>query len=263
MTCSTHAGHPRGLRSLLREARALLGLTASTWLLALLALPLLLLLLMALPGPALAAASAPPPSQAPVEPAALAKAVSEMEQLDRLRVGLASTLEGRSEEPTMETMKEVCKPVGMRAAAIGRENGWQVRQVATKFRNPDHAPASAQEREVIDLFHRQPEITGLWQPATAEQGAGVNYYRRINVEPSCLACHGTQGQPPRLREGQVPGRQSLRFPGGGSARHVRRVHPRGAAGAGGSAGLRWRAPTNPPCCASCTGPRPCWCWAAG
>jgi hypothetical protein len=39
-----------------------------------------------------------------VEPAALAKAVSEMEQLDRMRVGLASTLKGRSEEPTMETM---------------------------------------------------------------------------------------------------------------------------------------------------------------
>lgn len=59
---------------------------ASSWLLA---LPLLLLLLLALPGPA------------------LAKAVSEMEQLDRLRVGLASTLEGRTDEPTMGTMKEV------------------------------------------------------------------------------------------------------------------------------------------------------------
>ncbi len=211
MTCSTHAGHPRGLRSLLREARTLLGLTASTWLLAVLALPLLLLLLMALPGQALAAASAPPPSQAPVEPAALAKAVSEMEQLDRLRVGLASTLEGRTEEPTMETMKEVCKPVGMRAAAIGRENGWQVRQVATKFRNPDHAPASAQEREVIDLFHRQPEITGLWQPASAEQGAGVNYYRRINVEPSCLACHGTKASRPGFVKDNYPDDKAFDF----------------------------------------------------
>jgi hypothetical protein len=211
MTCCTVAGTRRGLRSLLKEARALLGLTASTWLLALLALPLLLLLLMALPGPALAATSAPPPSQAPVEPAALAKAVSEMEQLDRLRVGLASTLEGRTEEPTMETMKEVCKPVGMKAAAIGRENGWQVRQVATKFRNPDHAPASAQEREVIDLFHRQPEITGLWQPATAEQGAGVNYYRRINVEPSCLACHGTKAGRPAFVKDRYPDDKAFDF----------------------------------------------------
>ena len=140
----------------------------------------------------------PPTAQAeaPVEPTTLAKAVVEMEQLDRMRIALASTLEGRSEEPTMDTMKEVCKPVGMKAAAIGQQNGWQVRQVAAKFRNPDHAPASAQEREVIDLFHRQQAVTGLWQPATAEQGAGVNYYRRINVEPSCLACHGTKASRP-------------------------------------------------------------------
>ncbi len=115
-----------------------------------------------------------------------------MEQLDQMRINLASSLEGPTEEPTMETMQEVCKPMGMRAIAIGKENGWQVRQVASKYRNPDHAPASPQELEVIDLFNRHPEINGLWEPAVAEQGAGINYYRRINVEPSCLACHGAR-----------------------------------------------------------------------
>ncbi|MCP9834202.1 DUF3365 domain-containing protein [Cyanobium sp. Aljojuca 7A6] len=158
----------------------------------------------------------PPAAQAdaPVEPTTLAKAVVEMEQLDRMRIALASTLEGRSEEPTMDTMKEVCKPVGMKAAAIGEENGWQVRQVAAKFRNPDHAPASAQEREVIDLFHRQPAITGLWQPATAEQGAGVNYYRRINVEPSCLACHGTKASRPAFVKQNYPADRAFDFKAG-------------------------------------------------
>ncbi|MDM7938219.1 MAG: hypothetical protein QUV06_12275 [Cyanobium sp. CZS 48M] len=57
------------------------------------------------------------------EQAGLPKAVAKMEQIHRMRVSLASTLEGRSEEPTMETMKEVCKPVGMQAMAIGKENG--------------------------------------------------------------------------------------------------------------------------------------------
>ena len=149
-----------------------------------------------------------------MEPTTLAKAVVEMEQLDRMRIALASTLEGRSEEPTMDTMKEVCKPVGMKAAAIGQQNGWQVRQVAAKFRNPDHAPASAQEREVIDLFHRQPAITGLWQPATAEQGAGVNYYRRINVEPSCLACHGTRASRPAFVTANYPADRAFDFQAG-------------------------------------------------
>jgi hypothetical protein len=52
---------------------------------------------------------------------------------------------------------------------------------------------------------KHPEITGLWEPATAEQGAGVNDYRRIDVQASCLACHGSKG---------------IRFQAGGSARHV-------------------------------------------
>jgi hypothetical protein len=156
-------------------------------------------LLTARPGTALAAEASPP-----VDSAALAKAVVAMEQLDQMRISLASTLEGRTEEPTIETMKEVCKPVGMRAIAIGKENGWQVRQVASKYRNPDHAPANAQERQVIDLFRRHPEINGLWEPAVAEQGAGLNYYRRINVEPSCLACHGSKASRPAFIKASYP-----------------------------------------------------------
>lgn len=156
-------------------------------------------LLTARPGTALAAEASPP-----VDSAALAKAVVAMEQLDQMRISLASTLEGRTEEPTLETMKEVCKPVGMRAIAIGKENGWQVRQVASKYRNPDHAPANTQEREVIDLFSRHPEINGLWESAVAEQGAGLNYYRRINVEPSCLACHGTKASRPAFIKDNYP-----------------------------------------------------------
>ncbi|MEX1316471.1 MAG: DUF3365 domain-containing protein [Synechococcaceae cyanobacterium] len=149
------------------------------------------LLLSLQPGPAQAAAG-----EAPVAPAQLARAVDQMEQLDRMRISLASTLEGSTEQPTLETMREVCMPVGKRAMAIGQENGWTVRQVASKYRNPDHAPAGAQETGVIDLFARHPEITGLWEPATAAQGAGVTYYRRIEVQASCLACHGSKDSRP-------------------------------------------------------------------
>jgi hypothetical protein len=180
--------------------------------LARLALSTLLLMLVgvgmltALPSTALAAEATPP-----VDSAGLAKAVVAMEQLDQMRISLASTLEGRTEEPTIETMKEVCKPVGMRAVAIGKENGWQVRQVASKYRNPDHAPANTQERQVIDLFSRHPEINGLWEPAMAEQGAGLNYYRRINVQPSCLACHGTKASRPAFIKDNYPDDKAFDF----------------------------------------------------
>ncbi len=188
-------------------------------------------LLTAQPSFALAADVSPP-----VDSAALAKAVVAMEQLDQLRISMASTLEGRSEEPTIETMKEVCKPVGMRAVAIGKENGWQVRQVASKYRNPDHAPANDQERQVIDLFQKQPELTGLWEPATAEQGAGLNYYRRINVEPSCMACHGTKDSRPAFVKANYPDDKAFAFkPGdlrGMYAVHLPEVQAALAAAAG-------------------------------
>jgi hypothetical protein len=164
------------------------------------------LLLGLTPAPALAASG-----EAPVDPAVLARAVDQMEQLDRLRISLASSLEGSREEPTMDTMREVCMPVGKRAVAIGQENGWQVRQVAGKYRNPDHAPAGSEETEVIDLFARHPEITGLWEPATAEQGAGVNYYRRIDVQASCLACHGSRDSRPAFVKEKYPADRAFNF----------------------------------------------------
>ena len=48
-------------------------------------------------------------------PVELVHAVQEIEALDAMRIGLASRLEGSTEEPTQQTMKEVCRPVGMQA----------------------------------------------------------------------------------------------------------------------------------------------------
>lgn len=148
---------------------------------------------------------------APVNPAVLAKAVDQMEALDRMRISLASSLEGSTEEPTMDTMREVCMPVGKRAMAIGQDNGWTVRQVASNYRNPDHAPIGSQETEVIDLFAKHPELNGLWESASAEQGAGVNYYRRIDVQASCLACHGSRDSRPAFIQEKYPNDRAFNF----------------------------------------------------
>lgn len=158
--------------------------------------------------PAIALANQGP---APVDPAVLAKAVDQMEALDRMRISLASSLEGSTDEPTMDTMREVCMPVGKRAMAIGQDNGWTVRQVASQYRNPDHAPIGSQETEVIDLFAKHPDINGLWEPASAEQGAGVNYYRRIDVQASCLACHGSKENRPAFIRENYPNDRAFNF----------------------------------------------------
>jgi hypothetical protein len=138
----------------------------------------------------------PSPAAAQTNPAELAQAIEAIEHLDALRSGLASTLEGTTEPPTMETMKQVCKPVGMEAKRLSQANGWQVKQVASKYRNPDHAPATPAESMALAKFEQDPDLNGFWQRDDDQDG--THYYRRINVEASCLACHGRKGDRPQF-----------------------------------------------------------------
>lgn len=115
-----------------------------------------------------------------------------------MRTGLASSLEGSTEEPTQQTMKEVCRPVGMQAIQLSKENGWQVKQIATKYRNPAHAPESLHDKMALAKFEQDHELVGLWDRETINQQAGTRYYRRIDVEASCLVCHGAKDQRPQF-----------------------------------------------------------------
>jgi hypothetical protein len=139
-------------------------------------------------------------SAAPVipHPNELVQAVQEIESLDAMRSGLATSLEGSSEVPTMQTMKEVCRPVGMRAIQLSQENGWQVKQVAQKYRNPDHAPGNLHDQIALAKFNQESELIGFWDRETLNKQTGTRYYRRIDVEASCLACHGLKDRRPQF-----------------------------------------------------------------
>ena len=135
-------------------------------------------------------------------PDQLAKAVQEIEALDAMRTGLAATLEGKTEQPTQQTMKEVCRPVGMQAMKLAQENGWQVQQIAKKYRNPAHAPKNFHDKIAIAKFENNPELGGFWEQETLNEQSGTHYYRRINVESSCLVCHGLKNSRPQfVKEG--------------------------------------------------------------
>lgn len=149
------------------------------------------------PVMALAAPNIPQPSE-------LSRAVEEIENLDAMRSGLASSLEGRTEEPTLQTMQEVCRPVGMRARQLSQENGWQVKQIAKKHRNPAHAPDNLQSRIALARFEQHPELVGFWDRETIDGQSGTRYYRRINVEASCLACHGLKENRPQFVKDNYP-----------------------------------------------------------
>jgi hypothetical protein len=155
----------------------------------------------------------PPAIAAPIvpNPEALSRAVQDIEALDSLRSGLASSLEGRTEEPTMQTMKEVCRPVGMQAKHLSQENGWQVKQIAQKYRNPDHAPDTLHAQMAIAAFEQNPELIGFWNRETIDGQSGSRYYRRINVEASCLACHGLKNNRPQFVNDNYPDDRAYDF----------------------------------------------------
>lgn len=139
-------------------------------------------------------------SSAPIvpHPEELVHAVQEIEALDAMRTGLASSLEGSTEEPTQQTMKEVCRPVGMQAIQLSQENGWQVKQIASKYRNRAHAPENLHDKMVLAKFEQEHELVGLWDRETINQQTGTRYYRRIDVEASCLVCHGAKERRPQF-----------------------------------------------------------------
>ncbi|MGC9524286.1 MAG: Tll0287-like domain-containing protein [Limnospira sp.] len=153
--------------------------------------------------------SLPAPAHAAVDPGELAKAVQEIENLDGLRSGLASTLEGRTEPITGQTFKEVCKPVGMQAKKLSQENGWKVKQIANKYRNPAHEPDNLHSKMALAKFEQNPELMGFWEPETLDGQPGVRYYRRIDVEASCLGCHGAKESRPEFVKNKYP--QDLAF----------------------------------------------------
>lgn len=154
------------------------------------------------------------PALAAPNPTALAKAVEEIENLDAMRSGLASTLEGSSDPVTGETFKQVCKPVGMRAKQLSQENGWQVKQISQKYRNPAHKPDTLQATMALAKFQNDPDLMGFWEPETLGDQTGTRYYRRINVEASCLACHGGKDSRPEFVQANYPDDHAFDFKAG-------------------------------------------------
>jgi hypothetical protein len=143
-------------------------------------------------------------AKAATAPTTLAKAVEEIEFLAQMRSLLASSLKDQKEEPTLQTFKEVCQPVGMKAKQLSEEQGWQIKQIAKKYRNPAHKPDNLHSQMALAFFEQNPEITGFWDRETIDGKQGTRYYRRINVEATCLGCHGSKNTRPQFIQEKYP-----------------------------------------------------------
>lgn len=115
--------------------------------------------------------------------------------LNEMRESLATTIDTDSVDQS--TFARVCKPVGQRAKSIAASNGWAVQQLARKYRNPAHQ-LDAEADSVYAQFVHDPEQTEAWLRTVRSGTPGWRYFRRITVEPTCLACHGSKEARPRF-----------------------------------------------------------------
>jgi hypothetical protein len=125
-----------------------------------------------------------------------------------MRESLAATID----TPTVDksTFKRVCKPVGRRAKQIGQENGWEVQQLAKKYRNPAHK-LDAEAQELHEQFASSPERTDTWIRTVRDNTEGWRYARRIPVQSSCLACHGAKENRPAFVKNGYPDDRAYGF----------------------------------------------------
>ncbi len=130
--------------------------------------------------------------------------------IDQMRSGLAGTLNGSTAPVDANTFAQVCKPVGMKAKQVGEENGWQVRQLAVKNRNPANK-ADAEAAEISARFVSETALDSLWIHTSVEGAPGWRYLRRITVEPACLACHGEKDSRPAFVKEKYPEDQAFDF----------------------------------------------------
>lgn len=126
---------------------------------------------------------------------------SSVRDLNAMRESLAKTLNPDSVD--QETFARVCKPVGKRAQSIAQSNDWVVQQLARKYRNPAHRP-DPEADSIHGQFADNPEQTDAWIRTVREDRSGWRYFRRITVEPSCLACHGPKDKRPNFVTKKYP-----------------------------------------------------------
>ena len=129
-------------------------------------------------------------------------------EIDSVRSSLAESLV--SQVADAETFAQVCIPVRNRASELSERTGWQVKQMAVKYRNPVHK-ADAQAELVMQRFEESQVIRDVWERVVVDGESGWRYFAPIRVEESCLACHGDPDSRPDFVKDGYPEDKAFNF----------------------------------------------------
>jgi hypothetical protein len=138
----------------------------------------------------------------PVPDDGFSRAVAEVERLNDLRESLAQKFES-APAATQERFAEVCQPVGLEAQKLATATGWQVRQLAVKYRNP----VNRADREAEHFQHvlaSDTTVKGMWIRTEMNGQPGTRYFRSIVVREACMPCHGTRDSRPAFIKENYP-----------------------------------------------------------
>lgn len=126
----------------------------------------------------------------------MSKVTKEIERVHFMRESLVSGVQG---QVSPEVFKAVCMPVGQELQKLSKTLGVKVKQTSMKYRNLNHKPNKLEE-SILKTLDQDKGIVSLWK--TSE--SGLYYFRRINIQKSCLNCHGSKESRPVFIKQKYP-----------------------------------------------------------
>jgi hypothetical protein len=150
--------------------------------------------------------------------------VLKIEQINSQREAMASTLGPPSGPGKLDlvidenTFKQVCQPVGMSLmewakAGANSPSKLDARQVTDRYRNEKHKP-NKQEKKILRDMHFDKDL--VWKIVKESKNGedGFRLYRRIDIQPSCLHCHGSKNSRPQFIVEKYPNDKAFGYPRG-------------------------------------------------
>jgi len=141
--------------------------------------------------------------------------VSKIEQINSQREAMASTIQGVVDE---QTFKNVCQPVGISLkewaeAGAMSPSKLEARQITERYRNEKHKP-NADEKKILRDMHFNKDL--VWKIVKESKGGedGFRLFRRIDIQPSCMHCHGNVNKRPQFIVEKYPNDKAFGYPRG-------------------------------------------------
>lgn len=133
------------------------------------------------------------------------------EELSDLRSNLAKTYIKPKVKISEELSNKICVAVSERAKTLAKDEGYLIKFMATKFRNPENKADDVNEKYLLVFFEKTPELKdNYWWTYIDEKEYRV-YVKPIYAEKPCLVCHGEVKKMPEFIRKRYPKDVSFGF----------------------------------------------------